>query len=107
MQRLPGSQLCSGHEQGEEQDVLVARWKHKNHCQGLSCRGLLGVEGHGDPNKMQKGAISSDLPRETTADLLGMCQQVLQITTSVAEEDVLVRKGLVTKRPMCSKWQTT
>lgn len=56
---------------------------------------------------MQKGVISSELPRETTADLLGTCQQVPQLPTSVAEEDVFLRKGLVTKRPMCSEWQTT
>lgn len=56
---------------------------------------------------MEKGAISSELPRETTADLLDICQQVPQIPTPVAEEDVLLRKGLVTKRPMCSEWQAT
>lgn len=47
-----------------------------------------------DPNKkMQKGVISSELPRETTADLLGICQQLPRIPTSVAEEDVLLRRG--------------
>lgn len=56
---------------------------------------------------MQKGVISLELPRETTAHLLGICQQVPQIPTSVAEEDVLLRMGLVTKRPMCSEWQAT
>lgn len=43
---------------------------------------------------MQKGAISTELPRESTADLLGICQQVPQIpTSSLAEEDVLLRNG--------------
>lgn len=72
---------------------------------GPQLQGPSGGRRRWDPNKkMQKGVISSELPRETTADLLGICQQVPQIPTS--EEDVL-RKGLVTKRPTCSEWQTT
>lgn len=59
MQRLPGSQLCSGHEQGEERGVLAARWKHKNHCQGLSYRGLLGVEGRGIPTTRRCRRVQS------------------------------------------------
>lgn len=43
---------------------------------------------------MQKGAISAELPRESTADLLGIHQQVPQIpTSSLAEEDVLLGNG--------------
>lgn len=44
MQRLPGSQLCSGHEGVEERDILAARQKHKSDYQGLSCRGVLDEE---------------------------------------------------------------
>lgn len=65
---------------------------------GPQLQGPSGSRRRWDPNKkMQKDAISSELPRETTAELLGICQQVPQTPTSVAEEDVL-RKGLVTKR---------
>lgn len=43
---------------------------------------------------MQKGAISAELPRKSTADLLGICEQVPQIhTSSLAEEEVLLRNG--------------
>lgn len=43
---------------------------------------------------MQKGAISAQLPRESTADLLGICQQVPQInTSSLPEEEILLRNG--------------
>lgn len=59
MQRLPGSQLCSGHEQEEEQGVLAARWKHKNHCQGLSYRGLLEVERCGIPTTRRWRRVQS------------------------------------------------
>lgn len=36
-----------------------------------------------------EGAFSSDPSRETTADVLSICQQVPQISTSVGEGDVL------------------
>lgn len=42
---------------------------------------------------MQKGAVPAELPRESTADLLGICQPVPQINTSLAEEEVLLRNG--------------
>lgn len=59
---------------------------------GPQLQGLSGGRRTWDPNKkMQKGVISSELPRETATDLLGICQQVPQISTSVAEEDVLLR----------------
>lgn len=50
MQHLPGSQLFSGHEGVEEQDILAARQKHRNDHQGLSCRGVLGGKEVGSHN---------------------------------------------------------
>lgn len=91
MQHMPGSQLCSGHDGVEEWDNPAASWKCKNDHRGLSCSG---AGGEILTTRSAKGAISAQLPRESTANLLGICQQVPQISTSfLAEEDVLLWNG--------------
>lgn len=107
MQHLPGSQLCSGHERGKS-GMSLRQDESTRITVRASAAGAFWDKRTWDPNKkIQKGAISLELSRETTADLLNICQQVPQIPTSVGEGDVLLRKGLVTKRPRCSEWRKT
>lgn len=89
MQRLPGSQLCSGHDGVEERDILAARQKHKNDCQGLSCRGVLGGGGGGLPTTRRCRRVQS-LP-----SFQEKAQQTCwaSVSRSLAEEDVLLRNG--------------
>lgn len=107
MQQLPGSQLCSGHEQGKSRMSLQQHESTRITARASAAVAFWGRRTWNPNNKIQKGAISLELSRETTADLLSICQQVPQIPTSVGEGDVLLRKGLVTKRPMCSEWRKT
>lgn len=88
---LPGSQLCSGHERGKSGICPCGKTEAQESLPRPQLQGPSGGRRTRDPNKkMQKGAFSSELSRETTADQLSICQQVPQISTSVGEGDVLL-----------------
>jgi len=88
MRRLPGSQLCSGRAGHPRCEAEAQRLSGPRQQQRSRRRRRWAPNERNTPT----GAISAELPGESTADLLG--QQVPQIpTSSLAEEDGLLRNG--------------
>lgn len=91
MQHLAGSQLCSGHERGRSGICPCGKMEAQESLPGPQLQGPSGGRRTwGSQQEDAEGAFSSELSRETTADVLSICQQVPQISTSVGQGDVLL-----------------
>jgi len=73
MQCLPGSQLCSGREGMEEQDIFAARQKHRN--DNYQLQETPGGKGGGLPTTRRCLRVQSlqELPKESCSSAQQTC----------------------------------